>query len=149
MQKNRFFEGWSRFKINNLGLATDTNWKFNSSVAKGSILKVRKNWGANSYVCRRYRGKAGRGLFWLPHILNMTSLPSNVRFHIFRKFRIPWMLEVILEKIFSPFIFWLHQKCISKILKLHFLNRHISYHRLPLEYTYSLGTPIPSVHLFQ
>ena len=30
-----FFEGWSWFKYNNLGLALGTNLKFCSSVAKG------------------------------------------------------------------------------------------------------------------
>ena len=34
-QKNRFFEGWSWFKFNNLGLALGTALKFYISVAKG------------------------------------------------------------------------------------------------------------------
>ena len=41
-QKKRFFEGWSWFKFNNLGLALGTNLKFYTSVAKGLNLKVRK-----------------------------------------------------------------------------------------------------------
>ena len=44
-QKNRFFEGWSWFKFNNLGLALGTNLKFYTSVTKGLKLKVRKFWG--------------------------------------------------------------------------------------------------------
>ena len=44
-QKNRFFEGWSWFKFNNLGLALGVNLKFYTSVAKGLKLKVRKFWG--------------------------------------------------------------------------------------------------------
>ena len=37
-----FFEGWSWFKFNNLGLAVGTNLKFYTSVAKRLKLKVRK-----------------------------------------------------------------------------------------------------------
>ena len=44
-QENRFFEGWSCFKFNNLGLALGTNLKFYTSEAKGLKLKVRKFWG--------------------------------------------------------------------------------------------------------
>ena len=35
-----FFEGWSWFKFNNLGLGLGTNLKFYTSVAKGLKLKV-------------------------------------------------------------------------------------------------------------
>ena len=43
-RKTAFFEGWSWFKFNNLGLALGTNLKFYPSVAKGLKLKVRKFW---------------------------------------------------------------------------------------------------------
>ena len=46
-QKNRFFEGWSWFKFNNLGLARATNLTFYTSVAKGLKLKLRKFLGLN------------------------------------------------------------------------------------------------------
>ena len=36
-----------------------TNLTFYNSVAKGLKLKVRKFFGANSYVCKSYRGKTG------------------------------------------------------------------------------------------
>ena len=39
------FEGWSCFKINNLGLALCISLKFYSSVAKWLKLKVKKWWG--------------------------------------------------------------------------------------------------------
>ena len=42
IRKNSFFEGWSWFKFNNLGLALGTNLKFYTSVAKGLNLKVRR-----------------------------------------------------------------------------------------------------------
>ena len=42
IRKTTFFEGWSRFKFNNLGLALGLNLKFYTSVAKGLKLKVRK-----------------------------------------------------------------------------------------------------------
>ena len=44
-RKTAFFEGWSWFKFNNLGLALGTNLKFYTNVAKGLKLKVTKCWG--------------------------------------------------------------------------------------------------------
>ena len=44
-RKTAFFEGWSWFKFDNLGLALGTNLKFYNSVAKELKLKVRKFWG--------------------------------------------------------------------------------------------------------
>ena len=43
-QKNDFFEGWSWFKFNNLGLALGMALKFYTSLAKELKLKVRKFW---------------------------------------------------------------------------------------------------------
>ena len=40
--KTNFFEGWSRFKFNNLGLALGMALRFYTSVAKLLKLKVRK-----------------------------------------------------------------------------------------------------------
>ena len=39
-RKIAFFEGWSWFKFNNLGLARGANLKFCTSVAKGFKIKV-------------------------------------------------------------------------------------------------------------
>ena len=47
-KKTAFFQRWSCFKFNNLGLALGTNLKFYTSVAKGLKPKVRKFWGINS-----------------------------------------------------------------------------------------------------
>ena len=44
-RKTAFFEGWSWFSFNKLGLALGTNLKFYTSVTKGLKLKVRKFWG--------------------------------------------------------------------------------------------------------
>ena len=63
-RKTAFFERWSWFKINNLGLALGTNLKFDTGVAKESKLKVIMFWETNSYVCRIYRGKTGGVPFW-------------------------------------------------------------------------------------
>ena len=65
-QENPFFERWSWFKLNNLGLALAMTFKFYTSVAIGLKLTVRKFLEANSFVCRSYRGKTGRGSF-SPH----------------------------------------------------------------------------------
>ena len=43
--KNCFFERWSWFKFNNLGLAVGTNLKFYASLSKELKLKVRKSLG--------------------------------------------------------------------------------------------------------
>ena len=43
-RKTVFFEGWSWFKFNNLGLALATYLKFYTSKAKALKLKVRKFW---------------------------------------------------------------------------------------------------------
>ena len=44
-RKSAFFDGWSWFKFNNLGLALGTNLKFYTNLPKGLKLKVRKFWG--------------------------------------------------------------------------------------------------------
>ena len=44
-RKTAIFEGWSRFKFDNLGLALGKNLKLYISVAKGLKLKVIKFWG--------------------------------------------------------------------------------------------------------
>ena len=44
-RRTAFFEEWSWFKFDNLGLALGINLKFYTSVAKGLKLKVRKCWG--------------------------------------------------------------------------------------------------------
>ena len=64
-RKIAFFEGWSWFKFNNLGLALSTNLKFCTSVARVKT-KSQKIFGAKSNVCRSYRGKTGRGAFLHP-----------------------------------------------------------------------------------
>ena len=43
-RKTTFFEGWSWFKFNNLGMALAMTLKFYTNVAKGLKLKVRKFW---------------------------------------------------------------------------------------------------------
>ena len=43
-QKNRFFEGCSWFKFNNLGLVLGMNLKYYNSVAKELHIKVGKFW---------------------------------------------------------------------------------------------------------
>ena len=63
-----FFEGWSWFGFNNLGLQLAMALKFYVSVAKGLELKFRKFWGTNSYVFRSYMGKTGRGDLFAPSL---------------------------------------------------------------------------------
>ena len=78
-RKTAFFDGWSWFKLNNLGKALDKNWKFYISVAKAKRVKTKsqKVFGPNSYICRNYRGKTGRGLF-APIILKRVNGGSGL-----------------------------------------------------------------------
>ena len=43
-RKTTFFERWSWFRFNNLGLSLGMTLKFNTSLSKGLKLKVRKFW---------------------------------------------------------------------------------------------------------
>ena len=76
-QKKHFFWGWSSFRFNNLGLALGTNLH---QPVKRAKMKSQKVLRANSYVCRGYRGKTGRGgLFtspppsWIGCFINSTE----------------------------------------------------------------------------
>ena len=60
----------SWFKFNNLELALGMALKVYTSVGKRLKLKVRKFLGINSYVCRSYKGKTGRGRGGLSPMLN-------------------------------------------------------------------------------
>ena len=77
-RKPAFFEEWSWFKSNNLGLALDTNLEFYTSVAKGSKLKVRKFLGINPTFVevlgeKQVGGGGLEGLFAFPPILNRVK----------------------------------------------------------------------------
>ena len=86
-RKTAFSERWSWFKFNYLGLALGTKWNIYTSVAKGLKRKVL---GANSYVCRSYRGKNGYvWLFWAPPswiVLTIIESLGNTRHNINDKF---------------------------------------------------------------
>ena len=70
--KSPFFEGWSWFKFNNLGLEIGENLKFYTSVGKGLKLKVRKFWELPG---EKVVGRGGKG------ILNgVKSRPINSHF---------------------------------------------------------------------
>ena len=65
-QKNDFFEGWSWFKFNNLGLALGMALKFYTSMAKGLKLKIDKFWGLTLAFVEVTREKLVGGLFGSP-----------------------------------------------------------------------------------
>ena len=74
-RKTAFFEGWSWFKFNNLGLALGTNLKFYSSTEKGSKLKVSKFLGIISTFVEITGEKLVVGAFLTPPpILNRLIL---------------------------------------------------------------------------
>ena len=61
-----FFEGWSWFKFNNLGVALGTNFKFYTSVTKGLKLKVTKFGGLNPTFVEVTGEKLVGEAFWPP-----------------------------------------------------------------------------------
>ena len=66
-RKTAFFEGWSWFKFNNLGLALGLTLTFYTSLSKGLKLKVRKFWGLiPTFVEVTGEKLVGGGLF-VPH----------------------------------------------------------------------------------
>ena len=81
-QKSCFFEGWAWFKFNNLGLALGTI--FHQSVERVKT-KSQKVLGPNSYVCRSYRGKTGRGtsppLSWIGLIIILAIRIKTQKLH--------------------------------------------------------------------
>ena len=81
-RKTAFFEGWSWFKFNNLGLALGTNLKFYTSLLKGLKLKVRKFWGLIHTLVEVTEEKlVGGGLFApLPPILNRVKEEGKIYF---------------------------------------------------------------------
>ena len=77
-RKTAFFEGWSWFKFNNLGLALGTNLKFYTSVAKGLKLKVRKFLGLIPTFPEVTEEKLVGGAFLPPPILNSVKRLLNI-----------------------------------------------------------------------
>ena len=76
-RKIAFFEGWSWFKFNNLGLTLGTNLKFYNSLLKGLKLKVRKSWSLIPTFVEVTGEKLVGGLF-APLILNRVNVcPSK------------------------------------------------------------------------
>ena len=74
-RKTAFFEGWSWFKFNYLGLALGKNFKFYTSLSKGLKLKFRKFWRLiSSFIDVTGEKLIGGGwLFW-PLILNRVKV---------------------------------------------------------------------------
>ena len=66
-KKIAFFEGWSWFKFNNLGLARGTHLKFSTSVEKELKLNVRKFLEINPTFVEVTGEKLVGGHFGHPH----------------------------------------------------------------------------------
>ena len=74
-QKNRFFQGWSWFNVNNLGLALGTNLRFYTSVAIGLILKVKTFLGLiPTFVKVRSEKLVGGPVFFLFMVTSVLRL---------------------------------------------------------------------------
>ena len=72
-RKTAFFEWWSWFKFNNLGLALGTNLKFHTSEEKELKLKVRKFWALDPTFVEATGQKLVGGAFLPHHILNRVT----------------------------------------------------------------------------
>ena len=79
-RKTAFFEGWSWFKFNNLGLALGTNLKFYNSLSQGIKLKVRKFWGLILTFVEVTGEKLVEGAFLAPPILNRVNFALYLPF---------------------------------------------------------------------
>ena len=75
-RESAFFEGWSWFKFNNLGLALGMNLTFYTSVAKGLRLKVRRFLGLVPMFVEITEEKLVQRAFLPPTILN--SIKANL-----------------------------------------------------------------------
>ena len=65
-RKTAFFERWSWFKFINLGVTLGRKIEILHQCGKRVKTKSQKVLGGNSYICRSYRGKTGRGAFLPP-----------------------------------------------------------------------------------
>ena len=72
-----FFEGWSWFKFNNLGLSLGTNLKFCTSQAKELKLKIRTFWGPNPTFVEVIGEKQVGGPFLASPILNRVKVTDD------------------------------------------------------------------------
>ena len=80
-----FFEGYSWFKFNNLGLAPGTRYQILHQCGKRIKTKSQNVLGAKSYICKSYRQKTGGVCLFVPPptpILNRvkTNLEAFDRF---------------------------------------------------------------------
>ena len=79
IRKNTFLEEWSWFNFNNLGMAIGIALKVYTSAPKLLKTKGQNALGANSYVCRSYKGKTGSESLFVHHtILNKVKVKIYV-----------------------------------------------------------------------
>ena len=79
-RKTAFFEEWSWFKFNNLGLALGTDFKLYTGQSKGLKIKARKFWGLIPTFVEVTGGKSVEGAFLIPLIRNRVNrLPSKTK----------------------------------------------------------------------
>ena len=76
--KTSFFEEWSWFKFNDLGLALGIALKFYTSVAKGLKVKVKKFSGLIPMFVEVTGENMVEGAFWAPSILNRVNRSNGL-----------------------------------------------------------------------
>ena len=115
-RKIAFFEGWSWFKFNNLGLALDTNFKFCSGVEKKLELEVRKFWGPNPTFAEVTRENLVEGPFCSPSIPSPPIL-NRVK-KCFKESRTPWFWTIFMDYDFCGYLcIYLFTEAYSSIVK--------------------------------
>ena len=116
-RKITFFEQWSWFKFNNLGLALDTNLKFCTSGEKGLKLKVRKFWGPNPMFVEVTGEKLAGGPFCPPPSwiglsktkwikLNHGTMVKTIYIHYIKPLKYVWLALILATEIL--FYFYMH-----------------------------------------
>ena len=115
-RKTTFFEGWSCFKFNNLGLALGANLEFYTSVTKRLKLKVGKFRGLIPTFLEVTGKKlvvGGRGLFALPLSFCKTEKPIREWGHVRCKWHVRGRLYSVEHSI---------QKSGSSLIRSKMLN---------------------------
>ena len=103
-RKTTFFEGWSWFKFNNLGLAPGMVLKFYTSVAKGLKLKIKEVWGLIlTFVEGTGEKLVGRPFAALPPPLILNRIKSSANCFMAKK-EISSKRKIFVELLWKTFL---------------------------------------------
>ena len=112
-RKIAFFEGWSWFKFNKLGLTLGTNVKFCISVAKGLKLKVRNILGVTLTFVEITGKKLVEGAFLLPPPSILNRVKKETPTQVFPEYSTKNLKSLFLQNIFGRLLFLASSPMIS------------------------------------